>query len=180
MILYEVAFSGELLPDTDPQQARDNLARLFQADARRIESLFSGRRVVLRQNLDEAAAEKYRAALTRAGVRAEVRALLPDMAEVEEIELAPAPVEAPAPRSTPPSLQVTPRDEYMAAFRHVEAPDFGLAPVGSDLQDRYETSVAPPLDLSALSLAPVGSDLGERPRPSGGPVPDTRHLCLAN
>ena len=107
--------------------------------------------------------------------------------DVEEIELAPpppaTPVATPAstapatarPGETPGALKVTPRDEYMAAFSDVEAPDFGIAPVGVDLQDARPEPEAPRVDLSQFSLAPVGSDMGEMPRAVDGPKPDISH-----
>jgi len=172
---YEIAFCGELLPGTDPAQVRANLARLFQADAQRIAQLFSGRRIVIKQNLDAAGVDKYRQAIERAGARIEVCAM---PGEIEEIELAPPPAAAaPAPVGR---LEVAPRDEYMAAFAEVQAPDFGIAPVGADLQDARPAAAAPPLDLSRFDLAPVGSDLGELPRETAGSVPDISHLTLAN
>lgn len=55
----------------------------------------------------------------------------------------------------------------MAAFAEVDAPDFGLAPVGADLQDAKAEAEAPKLDLSRFSVAPVGSDMGQaRPEPA--------------
>lgn len=189
MSLYEIAFSGELAPGAKLEQVEANLTRLFQADAQRIAALFSGRRIVIKQNLDYASVEKYRQAMARAGAVAEVR---PMPVEVEEIELAPPPAEEPAPaphalagsaslastRPSPQPLKVVPRDEYMAAFADVEAPDFGIAPVGVDLQDARPPAKAPDVDLSQFSLAPVGSDMGERRRASDAPVPDTSHLKL--
>ncbi|MGZ3016208.1 hypothetical protein AAER19_37345, partial [Pseudomonas aeruginosa] len=109
--------------------------------------------------------------------------------EIEEVVMAPPPaqqaaVEAPqarvAARDSAPSgrLQVAPRDGYMAAFAEVDAPDFGLAPVGADLQDAKAEAEAPKLDLSRFSVAPVGSDMGQaRPEPAA-PAPDTSHLRL--
>lgn len=181
MSRYEIVLAGELVPGNSLEQVKANLARLFQADAQRVALLLSGRRVVIRQGLDRASAEKYRDAIVRAGVIAEMR----EMA-VEEIELAPPPGSPPAPavRTTakggPPALVVQPRDEYMAAFVNVEAPDFGVAPLGVDLQDDYSAPAPPPLDLSALSIAPAGSDLGELPRASASAVPDISHLRLAD
>lgn len=186
MSRYEIAFSGELAPGATLEQVEANLARLFQADAKRIALLFSGRRIVIKQNLDFDSVEKYRQAMARAGAVAEVR---PMPVEVEEIELtppppaaAPAPAETPAvsTQATPGTLKVTPRDEYMAAFSDVQAPDFGIAPVGSDLQDKRPDAPPPPLDLSQFSLAPVGSDMGELPRAAGNPAPDTSHLKLVD
>ena len=86
MSRYEIAFSGELAPGATLEQVEANLTRLFQADAQRIALLFSGRRVVIKQDLDYDSVEKYRQAMARAGAVAEVR---PMPVEVEEIELAP-------------------------------------------------------------------------------------------
>ncbi|TWI53052.1 hypothetical protein IQ22_02891 [Pseudomonas duriflava] len=181
MTLYEIAFSAELIEGAEERQVRANLTRLFQADERRIAQLFSGRRVIIKNRLDAAAAEKYRAALAQAGARVEV---VP-MPDVEEIELASPPVEpskTPAPVSeaapTATRVSVAPRDEVMAAFANVDAPDFGLAPVGADLQDPAAEVAPPALDLSRYTLAPAGSDIGEATPEAPAPVPDTSHLKL--
>lgn len=188
--LLEVAFAGELVPGADAAQVRANLARLFQADPQRIAALFSGRRIVIKSNLDAESAEKYRLTLERAGARVEVGPVgqAEVVAPVPVAAAAAAPVQAvgapaePAATSTPPgafaALQVIPRDEYMAAFRDVAAPDFGLAPVGADLQDQRPEPVAPALDLSQLSVAPVGSDMGQAKAPPAAPPPDTSYLQL--
>ena len=184
MSRYEIAFSGQLVPGAQLELVKANLAKLFQADAQRIAQLFSGRRIVIKNNLDAAAAEKYRVTLERAGARVDVVDM--DML-VEEVELAPpppiepvsAPVTPVAPRSVQPGrLQVAPRDEYMAAFSDVDAPDFGIAPVGSDLQDARPDATAPQVDLSQFSLAPVGSDMGQAKAGAASPPPDTSHLKL--
>ena len=174
--LYEVVFAGELVPGADAAQVEANLARLFQADPQRIAALFSGRRIVIKSNLDGESAEKYRQTLERAGARVEVSALGAVAAVVPAVEAAPPAVGAAAGEF--PALQVTPRDEYMAAFRDVTAPDFGLAPVGVDLQEQRPAPAAPALDLSQLSVAPVGSDLGEARAAPSAVVPDTAYLKL--
>ncbi|WP_252273983.1 hypothetical protein [Pseudomonas subflava] len=182
MSLYEIAFAGQVVPGAPLEQVQANLARLFQADAQRIALLFSGRRIVIKSGLDAAGAEKYRATMERAGAVAIVQAL-----EVEEVEMAPPP--APEPVATPMaspaaapmqhgSARVIPRDEYMAAFSDVQAPDFGIAPVGADLQDAKVEAQAPQVDLSQFSLAPVGSDMGQAKGAPVAPPPDTSHLKL--
>ncbi len=180
MSRFEIAFSGQLVPGAQLEQVKANLTKLFQADAQRIALLFSGRRIVIKSNLDAAGAEKYRATLERAGAMVEVAAL---DAEVEEVELAPPPVAAEAPKTAAPGseagrLKVAPRDEYMAAFAEVEAPDFGIAPVGSDLQDAKPAPQAPKVDLEQFSLAPVGSDMGQAKAAPPAPAPDVSHLKL--
>lgn len=180
MTRYEIVFSGQVLPGAPVATVQANLARLFQADAQRIALLFSGRRMVIKNNLDAEAAEKYRSTLERAGALVEMLAMA-----VEEVELAPPPSAEPvaqpsasAVAPTPGRLQVAPRDEYMAAFVDVDAPDFGVAPVGADLQDDKPPVVAPAVDLSQFSLAPVGSDMGQAKAPPAAPPPDTSHLKL--
>jgi len=181
MSRYEIAFSGQLVPGAQPELVKANLARLFQADAQRIAQLFSGRRIVIKNNLDAAGAEKYRATLERAGARVEVV----DMdVLIEEVELAPPPPAEPppavvtAPAARAGRLQIAPRDEYMAAFSDVDAPDFGIAPVGSDLQDARPDAAAPAVDLSQFTLAPVGSDMGQAKSSTPAAAPDTSHLKL--
>ncbi|GAC1030338.1 hypothetical protein thsps21_11650 [Pseudomonas sp. No.21] len=187
MSRYEIAFSGQLVPGARLELVQANMAKLFQADAQRIAMLFSGRRIVIKNNLDEAAAEKYRATLERAGAVVDVVSM--DV-EIEEVELAPPPAQEPvaAPRapvaqpvggSAPVGrLKVAPRDEYMAAFSEVDAPDFGIAPVGADLQDAKAEAQAPKVDLSQFSLAPVGSDMGQAKAAPAAPPPDTSHLRI--
>ncbi len=183
MTRYEIAFSGQLVDGAPMASVQANMARLFQADAQRIALLFSGRRIVIKGNLDEASAEKYRLTLERAGAVVEVLAM-----PVEEVELAPPPpvaaavaepiVAAAATPVAPGRLQVAPRDEYMAAFADVDAPDFGIAPVGVDLQDAKPDASAPAVDLSQFSLAPAGSDMGQAKAAPAGPPPDTSYLSL--
>ena len=193
---YEIVFFGELVEGAQPERVKANLGKLFQADAQRVELLLSGRRLVLKNNLDADTAEKYRATLERAGARAQVVAMAPLVAEplveeqeLEEVELAPPPDEPTWTRKAPPPAtaaaqqsqsqpagQAVPRDVYAAAFVDVVAPDFKLAQPGSDMQDPKPAPVAPTLDLSGLSLAPAGSDMGQAPRPRARPAPDTSHL----
>ena len=177
MSLYEIVFAGELVPGAPLDQVKSNLAKLFQADAQRVEVLFSGRRLVLKNNLDAANAEKYRSTLARAGALVTVNAMA---VEVEEIEMAAPPPGAPGP-STPSATRranVVPRDAYMAAFSEVDAPDFDVAAVGADLQDEPPRAPPPALDLEQFSLAPAGSDMGQSTPQAQVRVPDISHLKL--
>jgi len=180
MSFYEIVFSGDTVPGASLAAVKSNLARLFQADEQRIALLFSGRRLVLKNNLDEAAARKYQATLERAGALA----LMVEMAvQVEEIEMAPPPdsgghgPQAATP-SSPARAKVVPRDVYMAAFVDVDAPDYAIARVGADLQDARAAVQPPDLDLSQLSIAPAGVDLGQVTAPQVALAPDISHLKL--
>lgn len=187
MPLFEIVFAGELVEGAQPERVKANLGKLFQADAQRLEVLMSGRRLVLKNNLDAQTAEKYRATMERAGARVKVVAMTPvEEHPMEEVELAPPPDEptwtrkaaAAAPVGSSAVDNPGPRDAYAAAFMDVVAPDFTLARAGSDLQDPRPEPVAPRLDLSGLTLAPAGSDMGQMSRPRTAPVPDTSHLKM--
>lgn len=164
MATFEVVFHGQVRPGVDTVQARTRIGQLFQVDERQLDMLFSGRRIVIKQGLDEAAADKYRQAIERAGALCDVQ---PGSAPV-------TPVAAPAEKGP------VPRDEFMAAFVDVQAPALPLAELGADMQDSYAEHAPLNLDLSAFSLAPAGSDLEQLPGPRAQSVPDTGHLRLAD
>ncbi len=178
---FEIAFSGQIAPGAELSQVKAAIARLFKADEALLARLFSGQRMIIKQSVDAAAAVKYQSAFQRAGAVLEVRDLSAPIIE----EIVPGlPAEEPAAEpqqgaeATTAMLQVTPRDEYMAAFKDVQAPDFGIAALGDDLQPQPVAAAAPDLDLSALSLAPAGSDLGQLAGAEAIAVPDITHLKL--
>ncbi len=178
---FEIAFSGETLPGAQLEQVKTAIARLFQADEALLTRLFSGQRVVIKQSVDADAAAKYQAAFQRAGAVLEVRDLNAQI--IEEITPglpAEEPATTPANARSQAMLQVAPRDEYMAAFSDVQAPDFGIAPLGDDLQPTPAERPAPKLDLSGISLAPAGSDMGQLPGVAAIVPPDISHIKLAD
>lgn len=201
MKLYEIVFSGQLIPGAQLDRVKANLAKLFQADAQRLTLLFSGRRLLLKNKLDQVGAEKYRSTLERAGALVDVVAMAEQVVpntgarqvEIEEVELAPPPDEPNWTRQSSPlsvsgrtgeakralTSKVEPRDVYMAAFVDVEAPDFSISELGQDVQDPKATPVAPRLDLSGLSLAPEGSDMGQVKSVEHVLIPDISHIKLA-
>lgn len=183
MTRFEVVFQGQVQPGAALDQVRANVGKLFQVSGSQLESLFSGRRIVIKQGLDQVAAEKYRIALERAGAQCSIVPM--DEPVADALPAAPEPPPAPAaqptaaPERPAASSRVVPRDEFMAAFSDVEAPDLDIAPLGADMQDEYDAFTPLPIDLSALSLAPVGSDMGELKRGEPGQVPNTDHLKLS-
>lgn len=184
---FEIAFSGQILPGAELSQVKVAIAGLFKANDALLARLFSGQRVVIKQSVDAAAAAKYQAAFQRAGALIEVRDLyaqpieeiIPGLpAEESTVEPEPASVAPNVVTAKTAMLQIAPRDEYMAAFSDVQAPDFGMAPLGDDLQPASAETPAPNLDLSGITLAPAGSDMGQLPSAPGIEVPDTSHIKL--
>ncbi|MEH6386788.1 MAG: hypothetical protein V7772_02815 [Pseudomonas profundi] len=173
MPLFEIVFQGQIKAGVAPEQARQRLGQLFQAGDQQLDILFSGRRIVIKQGLDQASADKYRQAIERAGAICLVESVGGQPAAAE-------PSSEPAPATQSAGNKVVPRDEYMAAFSDVEAPDFGIAPLGADMQDEYRDFTPLPLDLSALSLAPPGADLDEIKRNEPAVVPNIDHLKVVD
>ena len=105
MQTYEIVFSGQVAPGVDPAQARQGIQRLFNASEQLLEQFFSGRRIVVKRDLNQAAAEKYRQAFASAGALVEVVAM--GQAAQTPAPAAPAatPVPAPAPVAQAPAAQ---------------------------------------------------------------------------
>ncbi len=65
--LFAIVFRGRLQTGADPAEVRANFARLFNIDAARVEQMFAGQAVIIKKGLDLLAADKYKAALAKAG-----------------------------------------------------------------------------------------------------------------
>ena len=195
--LFEIAFSGKLMEGVNPDEVRAKVGKMFNADEAKIAQLFSGKRIVIKKNIDRATAAKYKTALNRAGAECEVRQMGAASEKPAAATGAPAPAgEKPAaPRSAKPA-------PAEAAASPAEPVDYGdvaplpqtdplgisgdliddlavsLAPVGSDMQDSYETPDEPEFDLTGFDLAPVGADLDTTKKEAPPPPPDTAGLSL--
>lgn len=201
-VRYNVIFEGRLIAGSDASTVKANLARAFKMDMARVETLFSGRPVVLKKDADQDTAMKFRAVLQKAG--AECR--LEPLGDVEEVTAAPPPAEpavstarnassenapdtpnaAPATRQAAPVTDETREDsgdkEMVGTIRtggEGFSGQFDVAPVGADMAEEREAPAPIEPDISALSLAPPGEDLEELPRAQTIQVPDVSHLSVA-
>jgi len=78
--LFEVAFSGQIKAGADLQQVKAKVGAMFKADETKLAHLFSGKRMVIKKNIDQAMANKYKVALDNAGAVCEIKSLS-DVAE---------------------------------------------------------------------------------------------------
>ncbi len=188
--LFEVAFSGQVSARADPAEVRARVGKMFNADQAKLEQLFSGRRIVIKKNIDQATANKYQTALNRAGAECEVRPMGGAVSA--------APVEKPAASNAAASAGAA-----TAASQQYETGDYGevapppqtdplgitgdqiadlgatIAPVGSELQSHYSAPEEPEIDTSGFDIAPVGTDLGSGKREPEPSPPDTSGITLA-
>ena len=56
--LFEVAFSGQIKEGADLEQVKAKVGTMFKADATKLGHLFSGKRMVIKKNIDQATANK--------------------------------------------------------------------------------------------------------------------------
>ena len=106
--LYELAFYGRLVDGVALDIAKSNVARLFKASAAQVDKMFAGGRVVIRNKLDRATADKYVAVMRKNGLVCEVDAMGAPQAAAAKSS-APSASPAPAPKApAPPSQPTTP------------------------------------------------------------------------
>ncbi|WP_018402598.1 hypothetical protein [Marinobacter gelidimuriae] len=188
--MFQLIFKGECVADTDPATARSNARQLFKANDTQLDRMFSGKPVVIRNQLDQAEAEKYRALLQKHGMRSYVQAMAPVQAgaQAQPARSNPAPQSAAA--SQPPQRKAS------SPFAVNQASGGGL-PIAGERTDAVLAGSALTLDppgvtlaesvpvevlsfdhLDAWSLAPAGSDIGSKEELPPPIVPDTSHLAV--
>jgi len=188
--LFEVAFSGQISEGANLEEVKARVGKMFNADDTKLAQLFSGNRIVIKKNIDQATAAKYKTALNRAGAECEISSPGGEAAEVQPAAAMPAPAE-PAAESAPVSTEyessydgeVAPppqTDPLGISGDQIEDLAVSIAPVGSELQDEYKESEEPDIDLTGFDIAPVGSDLSEAKKDPDPPPPDTSGITLAD
>ncbi|MDC0661340.1 hypothetical protein [Marinobacter sp. SS21] len=188
--MYQLIFKGECAPGTDLATARNNARALFKASLDQVDKMFSGQRVVIRNRLDEAQAEKYRAVLHKHGMVAFVEPMASQSPPPEAPATAPPPASTgattadPTPSQSGAGVQVEPGERLPLAGDKVDAILSGcglsLDPAGVTLAEPKAVEVPMFEHLDDWTVAPAGSDLGvERDLPPPV-VPDTSHLSLAD
>ena len=159
---FAIVFRGRLLAGADPLAVRANFVKLFNIDAARVEQMFSGQPVIIKKGLDLLSADKYKAALAKAG------------AVVDAIDM---PADG-APSAPPPAAAVMP----MSVPRPAPVPTVPSA--ASHAIDSALARDAPPAALRGTpnplttTLAEPGAMLVEA-RPIPPAVIATEHLTLA-
>lgn len=171
---YDLVFSGQVVKGVDLAVAKKNIGQLFKLDAKKVEALFSGKKVVLKRGLNMDAAGKYRVAIKKAGALVELvmqQPVAPSRGKAVFGE-PPAAGGSPGPGAIPGTGSMGtipgtgPSSATSAGFgaRGAAAADedgFGLAPPGADLLQPQERKEAPvvEVDTSGLSVRAEGGNL---------------------
>jgi hypothetical protein len=197
--LFEVVFSGQVSDTTDTDNVKARVGKMFNANAAKIAQLFSGKRIVIKKNIDLTTAEKYQNAFAKAGAISKVKS----MVAVGSVDITATPVTTVRADAEQPNKQTTPVPVQTAVLSAEETddadglippqinplgitgdqiPDLAatMAPVGSVMQDHSTEVVAPNYDLSGLDVAPVGSQLGASKKEADPPPPDISGISMAD
>lgn len=183
--LFEVAFSGQISEGAELGEVKAKVAKMFNADEAKLGQLFSGKRVVIKKNIDKATATKYQSALNRAGALCEISPLggaAPAAAPAAAVDK-PATAAPAAQIETGDYGEVAPppaTDPLGITGDQIEDLAASIAPVGSELKVEYQQVDEPEFDLSGLEVAPVGSDLDTATKKAEPPPPDTSGITMAD
>lgn len=157
MQAFDIYFLGEMLPGSDPESVKREVAKLFKVADDAVDRLFSGKPLRVKQGIDVDTASRYRAAFRDAGALLQI-----------------------VPGGSPPPQRHDPADTSAAvAAGSTAATDGGmsLAAPGTIMDD---TPPPPPaeIDTSGLSAAPANSGSLEdcKIEKAPYPIPDISHL----
>lgn len=183
---YNVYFEGQIVAGHTVGSVREKLAKLFNADQPTLDKLFSGRLQLIKRGCDAATAQKFKAAMERAGavpvIRSEEPAAEPaaaparPMTSAERIAaLAAAPDETRF-RKSPPAAPLATAEEA-----DPQTGGIALSPAGTEVlrADERATPIIREVDTSALAVDNAAARLSDIP-PAPPAAPDTSHLSMGD
>ena len=136
--LFNIVFFGILQPGKDKDVVMQNMAKLFKTEPAKLTPFFAGGRKVIKSNVDELVAEKYRVTLEKIGLVIKIE----DAAQQEQTAPAPA----------------------QSSNSDTETDGASIAAVGADLVENPVEVVPQEIgDISNISMAEAGADVIENP-----------------
>jgi hypothetical protein len=153
---YHVIFEGRITGEKDLADVKRQLAALFKMNAVQVESLFNGKPVVIKRDVDAQTAQKYAAAFKKAGAVCKITSSGNDNAGMPSA----------TPASTPAAGTGQPAS---------------LAPATpqANLAARDVVNIKVPADLSGLSMGQPGEVIPVLNNETEADIPDTRGLSVA-
>lgn len=150
---FDVLFAGELRGAAGVGHVKQRLGALFKLDPSGVERLFTGHPVYIKRDVDQATAEKFRAAFHQAGA----------VAQLVAVPSEPPPPHCATPEAPEQSWSLAPPGANLeeltdqAPLRHPDTSTLSLVE-GHDwsLDDCAPLPLAEPIaDLDALALEPI-------------------------
>lgn len=150
---FDVSFSGQLIEGADLAQVKSNIAKLFKTEVQNIEVMFSGKRVIIKRNLDQQTATKYQAVMKNAGAMCELTENKPVVTqEYSADNPPPIPQSVPAAGATSSASQGPTNTKSVATLSSTSDMDsVTIAPPGETIME-HEQVAEPQIDISAISI----------------------------
>jgi len=181
--LYQVVFAGELQPGADLATVKLAVAKIFKVNDEQIARFFSGKRIVVKSDVDAVTAKKYRDAFEKAGARCRIGEM-PSVDSKAAIPSRSSPVVPASPKQTASNQDTQPSTPKpssgeSSADTTKRKPTIRMAPMGAKLAPQKRIQSSPDMDLSHLDMMPVGSRLeGERDEEEQQ-APAVDHISMA-
>ena len=160
--LFSIVTFGMIQPGADRNEVAINMAKLFKTTPEKLKPYFAGGRKVIKSNVDELGAEKYRVALEKAGL----------VIKIEEAEEAPVATQK-AQQTSADDGGITVAEPGADVLKENERPvveaqpigdisDISMSEAGTDVLNEDERTVveAQPIgDISDISMGEIGADV---------------------
>ncbi|VAW89938.1 hypothetical protein MNBD_GAMMA17-2039 [hydrothermal vent metagenome] len=157
---FQVIINGQLAEGAELSQTRQNMAKLFKAKLEAVEPMFSGKRVSVKKNLDQATAKKYQQAIIKAGLKAGI-APMPNTAPAEQ-RTTTNPATVGIATASIAAVGSTMDDRSPPPAANIDTSAYGMDEVGITL-DETPLADEPEIDISAFSMDEVGIIIDETP-----------------
>ena len=149
---FDVSFSGQLIDGADLTQVKNNVAKLFKTEVQNIEVMFSGKRVVIKRNLDQQTATKYQAVMKNAGAMCELSENKPAVTQEYSADNPPSIPQPEPTHGVTSSVSQEPNIKSAATSASASNMDsVTIAPPGETIME-HERVEAPQIDISAISI----------------------------
>lgn len=145
-VTYAIVFSGEIVEGFQVISVKAHLAKMLKASPEKIQTLFSGKTVVMKRTADKAEAAKYGSALKKVGADVRVKIIKADAS-------APASAAAPSQKPTATPVSATaPATTASVPPTPIDPSNLSLAPNEGNIVEPAPPPPAPDLDLSKMSV----------------------------
>jgi len=130
---YELVFYGTLVEGFSESQTKQHVAQLFKTSIDQVERMFTGKRVVIRNKLDNETALKYIQAMKKRGAECQIEVMGAPGVKVDLAQAVP-------PQAVPPQTTSSPSSAPQAAATPTQAQTAPQTPVQSFAQSPTKNS----------------------------------------
>ena len=156
-VTYAIVFNGEIVEGFEIISVKAHMAKMLKADADKMQTLFSGKPIVLKRTADKAEAAKYGTALKKVGANVRVKIIKSDAAAQPAKPKAATPgaegIKPPTGKAPTAKAPKAKAPQAKAPAAKEPAGDFSLRPNEGNLFEPEPEVEAPELDLRGFSVA---------------------------